>query len=566
MNRKLIFPLALLFILLFAVQTYAWWWETKPSQLVKKIQPAVVTIVTYDKHNKCLGQGSGFFVDNKGHIVTNYHVLKGAYSAKVKTYDGIEYSIKSVVAENKTMDLVKVLAHVPHKTYMGIQVIEDQPAIAERILVVGSPMGLEQTVSEGIVSGFREIPNVGRILQISAPISSGSSGSPVVNMKGKVIGVASFYLTKGQNLNFAVPGKYVLDLEEEETGKPITKWTGAVNKKTMAASLNTKITLDLTNADIRNFCRLLEDVTGVNIVPDQRVKGVLTINIKSATVKHVLSLIAEEYKLDIVKDKERNLIEIKPPIATNKEYYIASTARDYSVRGCYYQNRFEYGKAVADYKRAIELEPNDSLPYYNMAIIKEYHGEKAEALECYKKSCCLGYKEGCDKYCEIHGPFTWYDERGTFHAVACLDPCQKEKRGKESGIVFEALLKEAEEDVIAIDLVKKRFAKQLSELDNEAHFWMIQKAQEQIYLVGYMNYVIGSKEIGRFFEVNLAKNTVIFVEMETGLIRKYGLRDRDRHIFTAEELLHYGEQLAGWWRLLEKRGGIRMQLLAKERE
>ena len=103
---------------------------------------------------------------------------------------------------------------IPDKDVKWIEVVEDLPSVAERILVVGSPMGLEQTVNEGIVSAVREVPSVGKILQISAPISPGSSGSPVINMKGEVIGVATFQLIEGQNLNFAIPGMAVLDPEQ----------------------------------------------------------------------------------------------------------------------------------------------------------------------------------------------------------------------------------------------------------------------------------------------------------------------------------------------------------------
>ena len=117
-----------------------------------------------------------------------------------------------VVAENPSLDLVKVFVDIPEELPIAIDVAREPPDIAERVLVVGSPMGLEQTVTEGIISAIRELPDVGTIYQITAPISPGSSGSPIINMKGKVVGVTSFFLQKGQNLNFGIPGKYVLDL------------------------------------------------------------------------------------------------------------------------------------------------------------------------------------------------------------------------------------------------------------------------------------------------------------------------------------------------------------------
>jgi hypothetical protein len=130
------------------------------------------------------------------------------------------------------MDLIKVLADISKSSVQWISVTRTLPSLAERVVVVGSPMGLEQTVSEGIVSSIRVIPDIGKILQISAAVSSGSSGSPVVNMKGQVVGVVSFYLIKGQNLNFAVPAQYLIDLKPSRTIKTISEWTYGIDKKT----------------------------------------------------------------------------------------------------------------------------------------------------------------------------------------------------------------------------------------------------------------------------------------------------------------------------------------------
>lgn len=208
-------------------------------QLTSIVQRAVVKITTYDAEKKKIGIGSGFFVDKGGILITNYHVLEGAYAANVTTYDGREYPIQGVLAYNKTADLIKVTLNIPEKSVHKVAVTPDVPEIAERILVVGSPLGLDQTVSEGIVSAVREFPNVGKIFQMSAPASRGSSGSPVINMDGKVIGVVSFIVEPGQNLNFAVSGQSVWDLKDEKTVMTLPEWTYSVSiqKPGLAAEL-----------------------------------------------------------------------------------------------------------------------------------------------------------------------------------------------------------------------------------------------------------------------------------------------------------------------------------------
>lgn len=201
------------------------WAEINLTKLVNKISPAVVTIVVYDINRQVTSIGSGFFVDKSGHLITNYHVLYGSYTADVRTSDGKTFPIKLVVAEDKSVDLLKVLVDIPRKEIKWINVSRSLPSIAEQILVVGSPMGLEQTVSEGIVSSIRKIPSIGNFFQMSAPISPGSSGSPVINLKGRVIGVATFQFLRGQNLNFAVGGESVLKLKPTGPALSISRWT-----------------------------------------------------------------------------------------------------------------------------------------------------------------------------------------------------------------------------------------------------------------------------------------------------------------------------------------------------
>ena len=195
------------------------------SRMVEDVQPAVVTIRTFDAQMNPVGLGTGFFINRQGHLITNHHVLEGAYAASVKTHDGATHSILHVLADNKAVDLVKVAVEIPATKVRWREVDEAAPVIAARVVVVGSPLGLEHTVSEGIVSAIRDAPGVGTIFQVSAPISKGSSGSPVVNAAGRVIGVITFQAQSGQNLNFAVASDNLLKLEDKPSGTSVSEWT-----------------------------------------------------------------------------------------------------------------------------------------------------------------------------------------------------------------------------------------------------------------------------------------------------------------------------------------------------
>jgi S1-C subfamily serine protease len=179
-------------------------------RLVKRVQPAVVTVIAYNARGEALFQGSGFFISPEG-ILTNCHVLAQAVRAEVRTAEGRCYPVKGVVAVDRDWDLVVAAVLTPLEGVLGLSITPAVPEVGERVAVVGSPLGLEQTLSDGVVSAVRRTSS-GDYLQISAPVSTGSSGSPVVNMKGEVVGVTALQVIKGQNLNFAVPGSRALAL------------------------------------------------------------------------------------------------------------------------------------------------------------------------------------------------------------------------------------------------------------------------------------------------------------------------------------------------------------------
>jgi len=185
--------------------------ENLPS-LIRKIDPSVVAILTYGKEGKVIGQGSGFFISKEGDVITSYHVLRGASGAEIKTSEGKIYKVNKVLAEDRVGDLIRLSVDIPEEAVRPIVISHSLPEVGEKVFIIGTPFGLEKTVSDGIVSALREIPDLGKIVQITAPISPGSSGSPVLNMNGEVIGVATFFIIAGQNLNFAIPGSRIAKL------------------------------------------------------------------------------------------------------------------------------------------------------------------------------------------------------------------------------------------------------------------------------------------------------------------------------------------------------------------
>jgi len=186
--------------------------ETLPA-LVKRVKPAVVAIATYDASGEALMTGSGFFL-RPGQVVTNLHVIRGAARAEIKTLDGKGkiFPIGGTLAIDEEGDLALLSVETPTERPRSTELASELPDEGEPIFVIGNPLKLEGSVSDGIVSAVREVPNSYRIIQITAPISHGNSGSPVFNLKGQVLGVVTIKVTNGQNINLAIAAARVAQL------------------------------------------------------------------------------------------------------------------------------------------------------------------------------------------------------------------------------------------------------------------------------------------------------------------------------------------------------------------
>jgi S1-C subfamily serine protease len=179
--------------------------EYTPQRLTAEFGKAVVVILGKTAGGTSLG--SGFLVSADGQVVTNYHVVRGAYPAVVKLPSGDVYDDISVIDYDVRRDLavIKIKGFNLPTVRLGNS---DEAKVGEHVVVVGNPEGLENSVSDGLLSGIRDTEKGSKEYQISAPVSPGSSGGPVFNLRGEVIGVVVSTLVEGQNLNFAIPINY----------------------------------------------------------------------------------------------------------------------------------------------------------------------------------------------------------------------------------------------------------------------------------------------------------------------------------------------------------------------
>lgn len=190
------------------------------QEIAQKARTSTVLLWTLNANGDVVGSGSGFFFST-GKIATNYHVIDGATTIFARVVDKEKsYVVRNVAASDKLHDLA--ILTVADATTPTLQLADSEKvAIGEKIYAVGNPRGfLEGTVSDGIISGIR-VKNPNTWIQITAPISPGSSGGPVLNEKGEVIGIVvgdfphqdpKLKINRSQNLNIAIASNYLKTL------------------------------------------------------------------------------------------------------------------------------------------------------------------------------------------------------------------------------------------------------------------------------------------------------------------------------------------------------------------
>lgn len=172
--------------------------------IVKQYGKSVVLINSKDKDGTLRGQGSGFIIGKSGAIVTNYHVIENSYDIGVKSTDDKSYEDVSLIIAEPDIDLaiINIIGRDFHRVIMGNS---NNIEVGEQVVAIGNPLGWENSVSNGIISGIRTFDGI-KLLQTTTAISPGSSGGPLFNMYGEVIGITTIGSVWGaQNLNFAIP-------------------------------------------------------------------------------------------------------------------------------------------------------------------------------------------------------------------------------------------------------------------------------------------------------------------------------------------------------------------------
>jgi len=308
--------------------------------LVRRIKPSAVAIETFDARGEQLSRGSGFFIDSE-RVVTNRHVIENAYRAEVHSFNGYVYPVKGVVAVDAEGDIAVLRVEAPAGQVRSLALDRTSPQEGESVVVIGNPFGLEGSVTNGIVSAVRDIPTFGRIIQITAPISPGSSGSPVVNMHGQVIVVATLQITGGQSINFAIPSERISQLQTGGALMPLSE---------------------------------LVAVSGRN----KRAKAV-------QAFRDGLSFLSQD-------DCEKALPYFEKAVESDSNY-----AEAWAQAGFCREKLGRHSEAIEASRRAVSLRPSAE-SYFNIGLANYYLKQYREAENSYRQSIRLDPYNGADAW------------------------------------------------------------------------------------------------------------------------------------------------------------------------
>jgi tetratricopeptide (TPR) repeat protein len=373
-----------LIIYIFTLTTFSY--GQKPLKtLIKENEKSVFLVQCFDDKNQMVSNGSGFFIDKAGTAYTNVHVIKNAYQIKIKTIDGKYYKVEKIIDYNPTLDIAKIKILNPTGIdFHTVKISTNKSEKGDEVFTIGNPDGLESSVSSGIISSVRTIPDYGECYQITASISPGSSGGALFNMRGEVIGVTSFGQIDNnrlnQNLNFAVN----------------------INN---AKYLNQNLNLNIEMA--------YKKITYENFIPSY-MKSHL-----SGDYENAIKVCTEQIKLKpndgiayhlrattLLLNNELTLAEMDFNNSLNYSQLPSIKEWDYIGLGKIYRKSGQYIKAKENYMKALEINNKNAATYCNLSILAtDWFGRENElvessymmALKIDPFSCPFGYKTMAEK-------------------------------------------------------------------------------------------------------------------------------------------------------------------------
>ena len=330
-------------------------------EIVAKTKPAIVETVTTDATGAPKALGTGFFISPNGLVVTNQHGIQGADSITFVSNNVAIFLFERVIAQPAGLDLVVLKFHAPDVPFLRLG--KSTTAVeGQKVIVIGNPTGLMGTVSDGILSAFREDRSM---IQITAPISHWASGSPVMDETGQVFGIATLERAEGQNLNFAIPVEKVLSAPLMESPSE-----QVASSALPTPAIDAKAPFGSGNAffDKKEYDKAISAFTeAIRLDPNNAL----------AHCNRGRAYVNKGDNDKAIRDFDE-AIRLDPRLAPA-----------YNGRGVAYDSQGKFDQAVNDYSDAIRLDPNLAKAYYNRGIAYSNQGNLDKAISDYNEAIRL---------------------------------------------------------------------------------------------------------------------------------------------------------------------------------
>lgn len=336
----------ILFLTLFAASTS---WSKSATEIFESASLSVVVVLKMDASKKIIGLGSGVVIGSE-EVVTNCHVIEKAFALAVKIGE------RRHAAKIKHADWARDVCSLE---VSGL----NAPAVAlgstkklkvgQRVFAIGAPQGLELTLSEGIVSSLREVSDA-RYLQITTPISQGSSGGGLLDEEGQLIGLPTFYLSEGQQLNFAVPVEWIMALPQRN-----------INAMRSSRSLGEWLTKTIDLENRKNWRGLLEHARDWTRSQPGESTAWFSLGLayhQTGQNEEALSAYREALRID------------------------PKNANTWNNIGIIFRETGQQENAIEAYQQALRIDPMYLDAWYNLGIVYRRIGSIANAIEAHQQA------------------------------------------------------------------------------------------------------------------------------------------------------------------------------------
>jgi tetratricopeptide (TPR) repeat protein len=360
------------------------------EQIYEKVKDAVVVILAYDYADELAAQGSGVILNDKGYVVTNYHVLTGNERLEIMHGEEIIPYV-DIIGINVEKDIL--ILKIEEKKFPAVKLGDVKSLkVGQRVYAIGSPMGFENTISEGIISGLRSYEELSKnYIQITASISPGSSGGAVVNDKGELIGISTLTAKEGQNLNFAIPIDDIFNLKIESylnnnaykdyeyfyNGIDLLKKGNNADAVKQLSIFIEKYPDNATVYWFRGYAKMEQNNINSAI---QDFSTAITIDPNFTEAYYGRG----EIKIKI-KEYEKAILDYNMAIQSNPNYSLAYYSRSLSK-----SLLNDYIDALKDINQAIEIDPSTAYYYSLRGIIKNSLNDKYGACKDFSRAGELG--------------------------------------------------------------------------------------------------------------------------------------------------------------------------------